>query len=176
MDWTKGRKVWSYLPLLAARGRDPSFPRLCPVAYPFPPHARSMTAPWAGVRHQTSEDLKTQASTRWNLFLGSSELNLVSTTSTNHVAHQLIWIPPIKALILSQKTSFPWECSEATDTQHSRCMETGQSLQAVTWSSFPILLWKAALWASAMLGRAQACWNGWSNGDVRRVGQEGEVL
>ena len=53
VEWTKGRKVWSYLHLPPARPRDPSSSQLGGwgrAACPLPPHARSTAAPWAGMR------------------------------------------------------------------------------------------------------------------------------
>lgn len=94
-------------------------------------------------------------STRWNLFLGRCELNLLSITfcpqphpdSSKQSSKHWLWA--IKALVLenAQKTLEPQPCW---------CRGTRQSLQAVNRSSFPILLFKAASWAPAMLWRAQA--------------------
>lgn len=98
-----------------------------------------------------------------------------------------IWCPSPQASLLPTTTSsrFLQIRVQSTDSEPSNlenaqkipepqpcwCRGTGQSLQAVSWRPFPILLFKATSWAPAMLWRTSQ-----DNRDVTGAGREGGTL
>lgn len=153
VDWTKGEKVWSSLPLPPSRWRDSSSPRLCPAAHLLPPHARSAAAPRAGARH-TQKVWKPKRAPDETFFLAG--VNLISCPAPRPATLPTSspeFLPiEFKALIVSHKASSPWGCSEATrppalQVQGDKAVSSGCRLE---------LLCHPAL-GSCLVGLSDAC-------------------